>query len=458
MPADNPVPAGQRFVPISEDEVILSFLKSSTESLSAGMRQRLDKVVGNNTYGEKLICREICQSIDRLEYIRTRNWYRASLTSRQLEFVRLGQESSNNFSKFFSGGIYKPCIAADNIRSWSNLSAERKMHRDKVLRFSESIEVSELNRVILCASNLVINRQLNIFDGNHRIIAYILKHKTLIPFTCIVGFSKPLYFGLLQRALLAFPYFDEMRKAVKFAARNNLRRIRGLLAGGMNYQPLFEDGHAMRRLSSSVSGQCDNSAHVRKESERLCVGRAIILRDDMRSIIGELEGCTLLDVGCNVGFFCHFFASLGMRAVGIDNSQHNRYQRFSLSNSVRTARMMGRRYGLQCEFIEDDAREWVRHQTRRFDVIFLLSVLHHFFHGYPVGDYVNDPMEEAKRFVEDIARITGRILYIEYEGAASSVSANDLIEFLRSQKIFRDIRIIDYSDDFRRPIIRCTKP
>ncbi|GMQ81800.1 MAG: hypothetical protein BMS9Abin05_1236 [Rhodothermia bacterium] len=457
MSADSPAPAGQRLVPISEDEVIFSFLQSSTESLPAGILRRLNKVVDNNTFEEKLVCRKICQSIDRLEYIRARYWYRASLTSRQLEFVRLGQESSNNFSKFFSRGTYKPCVAADNIQSWSNLSAERKMHRDKVMRFSESIEVRELDRVILCASNFTVNRRLKVFDGNHRIIAYIVKYRTLIPFTCIVGFSKPLYFGLVQRALLAFPYFNEMEKAVKFAARNNVQRIRGLLAGGINYQPLFKDGHAIRKLSSSVNGQCDDLTHVRMESERLCVGRARILRDDMRSIIGELKGCTLLDIGCNVGFFCHFFASLEMRAVGIDNSQHNRCQRFSLSNSIRTARMLDRRYGLQCEFVEDDAREWVRHQTRHFDVTFLLSILHHFFIGYPVGDYEHDPMEEAKRFIEDIARITRRVLYIEYEDGESRVSANELIELLRSRELFRDIRIIDYSDDFRRPIIRCTK-
>lgn len=458
IPADSLLPTGQRLIPISEDEVIFSFLKSSAESLSADVRRRLDNVVDNSTYEDKLVCREICRSIDRLEYFRARHWYRASLTSRQLEFVRLGHESSNNFSKFFSGGTYKPCIAADNIQSWSNLSAERKMHREKIMRFSESIVVSELNDVILCASNFTVNRQLKVFDGNHRVIAYILRHKTLFPFSCIVGFSKPLYFGLLQRALLAFPYFTEMRKAVEFSARNNARRIRSLLSRGLNYQPLLKDGHAMRRLSSSIDGQFDDSAHVEVRAERLCADRARLLRDDMRSIIGELGGSTLLDIGCNVGFFCHFFASLGMRTVGIENSQHNRYQHFSLSNSVRMAKRMNRRYGLSSEFIEDDAREWVKHHKGRFDVTILLSVLHHFFLGYPVGDYQNDPMEEAKRFIKDIARITEKVLYIEYEDGASSVSVNDLIDFLHSQKLFRDVNIIDYSDDFRRPIIRCAKP
>lgn len=456
IPADRSLSPPLPLVPISEDEVIFSFLKSSAENLPRETRRKLNDVIDNRTYGEKLICREICRSIGKLEYFKARHWYRAFLTSRQLEFVRLGQESSNNFSRFFSGGTYKPCIAADNMRTWSDLSPKRKVHRDKVMRFSECIDHDGLRDVILCASNFTVNRTLKIFDGNHRVIAYVLRHNQLFPFNCIVGFSRPLYFGLLQRALLDFPYFTETRKAVEFSIQNNARRLRSLVSGGTNYQPLLKDGQAMMRLSSSSNDQRNDLAH-RAPSERLCTDRARLLRDDMRSILGELGGATLLDIGCNVGFFCHFFASLGMRSVGVENSQHNRHQRFSLSNSVRTARKMNGLYGLECEFVEDDAREWIRDQSNSFDVVFLLSFLHHFFLGYPVGSYEKEPMEEARCFLEGVARITRKILYIEYEDGKSSVSVDELMDLLRSQKLFKAVDIIDYSEDFGRPIIRCAK-
>ena len=252
MPVDSLLFCAQKLHPISVDEVIFSFLKSSTKNLPPDIRRKLEAVVDNSTYQEKLVCRTICRSIDKLEYFKARHWYRASLTAGQIEFVRLGRESSNNFSKYFSDGTYKPCIAADKVRLGSSLSKKRKMHRDKVLRFSQSIESVGLKDVILCASKYTFNRKLKVFDGNHRIIAYVIKHGQLSPFSCIVGFSKPLYIGLMQRALLTFPYFAELKKAIKFSTGNNARRIRSLLSGGMHYQPLLKDGRALMRLSSSV--------------------------------------------------------------------------------------------------------------------------------------------------------------------------------------------------------------
>lgn len=444
-------------MPVSEDEVICAFLKSSAGNLPESVRLKLSEATDGDAYGQKLIRREICRSLGMLDYFKTRYWYRTSLTPRQLALVHLGQESSNNFSKYFSQGTYKPRIAAENMRTCSDLCPKRAGHRERVVRFSESIELEDLQDVILCASNFTINRKLKIFDGNHRVIAFVLKHGRLIPFRCIVGFSKPRYFGLLQRALLGFEFFTETRDAVKFAARMNARRIRSLSVGGMNYQPLLEDARAMMLLSSSNDSKVDAPSRMRRRSERLCADRAKLLRDDMRSILGDLRGATLLDIGCNVGFFCHFFSSLGMRATGVENGQHNRHQRFSLSNSVCTARKMNQRYNMDCEFIEDDAREWIVHQADRFDVVFLLSVLHHFFLGYPVGDYEWDPLEEARRFMTDIARITDKILYIEYEDVESSISVRELIDFMRSQRLFKKVDLIDYSGDFGRPIIRCSK-
>ena len=100
---------------------------------------------------------------------------------------------------------------------------------------------------------------------------------------------------------------------------------------------------------------------------------------------------------------------------------------------------------------------WMKHQTELFDITLLLSVLHHFFLGYPMGEYEHDPMEEAKCFIEDITRITRKVLYIEYEDGESSVSVDELIHLLRSQRRFSEVRIIGHSDDFNRPMIRCSK-
>ena len=146
-----------------------------------------------------------------------------------------------------------------------------------------------------------------------------------------------------------------------------------------------------------------------------------------------------------------------MEATGIENSQHNRHQYFALSNSVKVAKKMNRRYGLRCEFIDEDARVWVKDRKEPFDVVLLLSVLHHFFLGYPVGSYSRDPMEEAYEFLENVARVTRRVLYLEHEAGDAALPVAELIDLLRRRRLFRDVELIGQSTDFERPIIRCTK-
>ena len=457
MPAASAVTVALNPVPIREDEVMLSFLKASATHLPEDCRRELSRIRDNPSYEEKLLCRQICRSMGLLQHFTTRHWYRASLESQQLKFIRLGHESSNNFSRYFSKGTYKPCVAAKRMQGFEPLNEKRTMHRDKVLKFSESIAVTDLNDVILCASKYTFNRRLKTFDGNHRLIAFAMKHGQLAPFDCIVGFSKPRYVSYLQRWLLAFPVYADTKNALRFFVRIWIRRLRAILSGGEHYQPMLKDGRELRELAAATDDSRDTSVVSTAQHERPCIDRAQLLRNDMHSVIGNVEGMTLLDVGCNIGFFCHYFATLGMEATGIENSQHNRHQHFSLSNSVTIANRMNRRYGLSCEFIDEDARVWAGKQKEAFDVVLLLSVLHHFFLGYPVGSYSRDPMEEAYEFLEHIARLTRRVLYLEYEAGDAALSVEELIDLLDRRRLFRDVRPIGKSMDFGRPIIRCMK-
>ena len=443
--------------PISEDEAMFSFLRSSEESLSPDIRRKLTAISDRQSYSDKLTCREVCRSLGIHRQFSSRNWYRVALAPNQLKHVRLGHESSNNFSKYFSRNTFRVDIAAANIQRWVELTGKRRAHREKVVHISKSIEIEDLRDVMLCASKYTINRRLKVFDGNHRIIAYAVKNQRLSPFACIVGFSKPFSLTLLQRGLLGFPWLSETNRALRFSARTNIRRIKGLLCGGVNYQPQLRNGDEMRRVATMSDDKADKAFSLIGRTERPCADRAWLIRDDMRPIVGELDGITLLDIGCNVGFFCHFFAALGMKATGIENSQHNKYQRFSVRDSVRIANRLNHRYNLACKFISDDALSWVTHQKASFDVVLLLSVIHHFFLGYPIGDYEHDPLEEARQFIANVARITGKVLYIEHEDVDSGVSARELVEFLSAQEFFKSVEIVDYSDDFQRPIIRCRK-
>ncbi len=66
-------------------------------------------------------------------------------------------------------------------------------------------------------------------------------------------------------------------------------------------------------------------------------------------------------------------------------------------------------------------------------------------------------MEASIRFIEDITRMARKSFYIECEDCESRVLVDKFMDFLRSQKLFRNVSITDHSDDFDCPVIRCAK-
>ena len=192
-------------------------------------------------------------------------------------------------------------------------------------------------------------------------------------------------------------------------------------------------------------------------SERPCIDRARLIHTDMVNQLGDLRGSALLDIGCNVGFFCHYFQSIGMQTIGIDNSRHNKSQLFTLANSIKIANRMNRTYGLSSTFHDIEAGVFLENRNSSFDVVLLLSVIHHFFVGYSLDKKQHDGITEAKIFLKHIARLTRKILYIEYDETCKELSLDEFVDFLRTEIGFRNVEIIGRSVDFNRPIIRCLR-
>lgn len=447
-------------VPIPVDEVIFQFLNTSTHLLTAEMQHRFAGVRNNQTWREKCISRQLIQELGLLEEMTQREWFRARLSSRQLRRVTLGFDPTDDFSYHYSRGTYRIDVTAQNLAADREATGQRQAHRDAVLRYAETITSEGLSNVILCASRWGFNRKLKGFDGNHRLIAYFIRHQRLDPFECIVGFNKYLPLNVLQRFLLGFPVKNRLQQSVGFHVKQNLHRLKCWLSGGQLYQPILKDPSYWKSLANLRDEQ---PAKIDKKmasvGERPCLDRARLIHADLAKNTHLLAqpGARLLDIGCNIGFFCHYFESLGVRATGIDDSQHNRRQKFSRANVIDVARQLNQRYGLSATFHDGDAVKFLSEGNNRFDIVLLLSVFHHFFLGYALDKKGGDPMQRARDFIQQINRATEQVLYLEYDDRCAELSTAELIEFLKNESGFEDIEIIGRSSDFERPIFRCLR-
>ena len=89
------------------------------------------------------------------------------------------------------------------------------------------------------------------------------------------------------------------------------------------------------------------------------------------SLPNDLKGKSVLDIGCNEGFFCLEAARRGAaRVVGIDQSAH----------FVDAARSRSREFS-QIEYIKGDAKNL---PDEKFDIILVLSVIHYFENPYDI--------------------------------------------------------------------------
>jgi len=393
-----------------------------------------------------------------LNAVMDREWFRTRLSPYQLKRVFLGHEAGNDFSCFYSDGTYRIETAAQNLLERSCVTGPRKIHRERVIAYSQDIEVNHLAGVILCASRYCLNRKLKVFDGNHRLIAYYIRYQYMDPFECIIGLNKCFFMNILQRLLLRFPVKEKLWNSLMFKLKKNIKQICSLMQGGVHYQPIVKDPGLWKDITDvDKEWKTLTCRFIKGTAERPCLDRARLIHQDLLKNLGSFDGATLLDIGCNIGFFCHYFQSLGFVATGIDNNRHNQKQCFTIANSICVAKKLNKTYGLGCSFHDVDAMQFLSEANGPYDVVLLLSIIHHFFIGYSIGANQRDHLLEAHEFLRTVARVTGKILYIEYDETCTDLETSQLMEYVKNEAAFKDVEIIGKSSDFERPIIRCLR-
>lgn len=99
---------------------------------------------------------------------------------------------------------------------------------------------------------------------------------------------------------------------------------------------------------------------------RNCKQRLDMIR---RWLGGDLKGCsTLLDIGANMGYYCHHFERQGMQTFGIEPDPDH----FEIALALNEA------YGLESRFEQIGFEELM--EENRYDIVLALTVVYHIVH------------------------------------------------------------------------------
>lgn len=191
--------------------------------------------------------------------------------------------------------------------------------------------------------------------------------------------------------------------------------------------------------------------HLAKKLDRICMDRAVMIEKGMRSHF-DPQGRSLLDIGCQTGFFSHYFARRGMHATGIDSNSHNTVKGTTLdaqTSVIQTAQRLARQYGVaeRCQFRESDIQSALS-SLPSFDVVLCLSFLHHLF-DVGIGYGVKKPID-VRKLVADIAQKAKHLLYVELDhriADAHGWKESSLPSILKEMGTFRDVHSIGISID-----------
>lgn len=193
----------------------------------------------------------------------------------------------------------------------------------------------------------------------------------------------------------------------------------------------------------------ENWKVIRKCTDRLSKMRTFLSQKGLLKIPGR----TFLDVGSSYGWFVKRFEELGFESFGVDR------------DSIGCAVGM-HCYGIRPEQLRSgDIGHYLRLETRRYDVVSLLSVLHH----YALG------MSEmsAEELIGLMDKITGRVLFLDtgeaheevFGGALSKWTVPFIIDWLKKNTSFRTViplgkdedRVPPYQRYYGRMLFACVR-
>lgn len=160
---------------------------------------------------------------------------------------------------------------------------------------------------------------------------------------------------------------------------------------------------------------------------RRCNDRLAMMLEFLSAAGRPLGGLSVLDAACSYGWFVHAFARRGAAAAGVDSDL----------SALKVGRIA---YGLRPEqTVHNDLQTFLSSCGRRWDVVLLLSVLHHFV--------LHPRRGRAEDLLHAVDRVAGTCLFIDtgqaherwWRGALARWDDDFVIDFIRRHTSFTRI-------------------
>lgn len=243
--------------------------------------------------------------------------------------------------------------------------------------------------------------------------------------TICVGRSGDLLFSDGAHRLAIAKLLNIPSIPVKIAVRHK---------GWINFQDELvyyaSDGHSSKELRLYQPATHIDLADLPASHE--CANRYQLIRNNMTVCSGRL-----LDLGANLGYFCHRFEDLGMDCVAIENDPQ------CLSFLKRLARAENRKF----EIIPESVLDCMDIRDSQFDVILALNIFHHFLKTH----------ETYEKLIELLSHLTTEELYFESHlkneqqmlGAYQNYSPEEFVEFIMQHTSLDACKLIGNMQDGR---------
>lgn len=203
----------------------------------------------------------------------------------------------------------------------------------------------------------------------------------------------------------------------------------GFLKTGNTYLPFGFTDYAMERFGVGDPAPVISELSGDTSYERVGIDRAMAIAIDL-AVRGSRNDATILDVGCSVGTIGRLLSEIGYRVTGIDSDVVAGVQEWQDERIIASARSGGQ--GSNFSFVRADLRNFLDSNDDEYDVVLLLSVIHHWLSGY---GYTGTSQFDREEVEATLLRLCARVrdcIYLEVpiEDEAVEMPPDPLGEFV----------------------------